>query len=74
MYSRELEEFFQNVLLPSWIADFTVWRDAVSRYLIREIDETIGLNMLVGVKDEAEAFLKVHFSVEASWSDLVKMC
>jgi hypothetical protein len=73
VYSRELEEFFQNILVPSWIADFTVWRDAVGRYLIREIDETIGRNMLVGVKDEAEAFLKVHPSVEESWADLVKM-
>ena len=73
VYSRELEEFFRDVLVPCWMAEFQVWRGGISRYLIGPIDEKLGKQMLEGVQEEAEAFLKIHSSVEESWSDLVAM-
>lgn len=73
VYSREFEEFFGEVFVPCWMADYKIWRNAVDRYLIGDIDATLARNMLSGVREEAEAFLKIHPSVEESWSDLVNM-
>ncbi len=71
--SGKLERFFREVFIPSWVSEYKNWRVAIQPLLMGDIDDDMGKRMLVGVREEAEAFLKIHPDVTESWPDVVAM-